>query len=226
MAIGLARMFGFRFPENFDYPYTARSIQDFWRRWHISLSTWFRDYVYLPLGGNRGGTLRTLRNLWIVFLLTGIWHGASWNFVIWGALHGAFLTIERLLARSPLAALPVPALLRHAYALAVVMLAWVFFRADTLGEATAFLRALAGLGAQDEHSIDLNGHESALLVLAIALALGLFPWLRERLAPLRTASARIGVDGWLRAATLGVVLVACLMSLAVGQYNPFIYFRF
>lgn len=119
MAIGLGRLFGFRFPENFRYPYSAGSIQDFWRRWHISLSTWFRDYVYIPLGGNRRGEARTLVNLWIVFLLTGIWHGASWNFVIWGALHGAFLMVERFGRHS---AIVVPRIVRMAYVMFVVML--------------------------------------------------------------------------------------------------------
>ena len=128
MAIGLARMFGFRFPENFNYPYSATSIQDFWRRWHMTLSAWFRDYVYIPLGGNRFGSWETARNLWIVFFLTGAWHGASWNFIIWGLWHGLFLSLERV---APVAAVleRMPRVLRTGYVLLVVLIGWVFFRA-------------------------------------------------------------------------------------------------
>ena len=166
MAIGLGRMFGFRFPENFRWPYIADSVQEFWRRWHISLSTWFRDYLYIPLGGNRVSPARRYCNLVTVFFLCGLWHGASWNFVIWGLWHGTFLVIERVTsnrgergarrktfvsANSASSAvrrgvLDWP-LWRHAYTMLVVMIGWVFFRADTLPGAMAFLRAMAGLSA-------------------------------------------------------------------------------
>ena len=130
MAIGLARMFGFRFPENFNYPYAATSIQDFWRRWHMTLSAWFRDYLYIPLGGNRFGSWSTARNLLIVFFLTGAWHGASWNFLIWGLWHGLFLSLERI---APVARVleRMPRVLRTGYVLLVVLVGWVFFRAPT-----------------------------------------------------------------------------------------------
>ena len=160
MAIGLGRMFGFRFPENFRWPYIATSVTAFWRRWHISLSTWFRDYLYIPLGGNRVSPARRYRNLVTVFFLCGLWHGASWNFVIWGLWHGSFLVIERVLhaiARqiSPrrdhaIAAHPESLawpIWPHVYTLVVVMIGWVFFRAETLPGAIAFLRSLAGLTA-------------------------------------------------------------------------------
>ena len=143
MAIGLGRMFGFHFLENFRYPYAARSVTDFWRRWHISLSSWFRDYVYIPLGGNRQGELRMYLNLMTVFFLCGLWHGASWNFVAWGLFHGAFLVIERMGLGKLLASLP--AAFGHVYTLAVVLVGWVFFRAETLGQAIEFLRAMAFL---------------------------------------------------------------------------------
>ena len=145
MAIGLARMFGFRFPENFNYPYAATSIQDFWRRWHITLSAWFRDYVYIPLGGNRFGAWTTVRNLWIVFFLTGAWHGASWNFIIWGLWHGLFLSLERL----PIVATLLdrtPRVLRTGYVLLVVLIGWVFFRAPTLDAALHYLGRMFGIG--------------------------------------------------------------------------------
>ena len=133
MAIGLGRLFGFEFLENFNYPYIAESMRDFWRRWHISLSTWFRDYLYIPLGGNRGSSLRTYLNLWTVFLLCGLWHGASWNFIIWGALHGASLVIERIGWHKYLDRLWRP--LRHLYTLGIVMIGWVFFRSESLSHA-------------------------------------------------------------------------------------------
>ena len=129
MAIGLGKMFGFHIHENFNHPYTATSIKDFWRRWHISLSTWFKEYLYIPLGGNREGTLKTYRNLMIVFFLTGLWHGASWNFVIWGLFHGTFLVLERIF---PIEKILHFRLLKSIYTLLVVIVAWVFFRAETL----------------------------------------------------------------------------------------------
>ena len=128
MAIGLGRMFGFRFPENFRWPYAAQTVQEFWRRWHISLSAWFRDYLYVPLGGNRLSIARTYVNLVVVFFLCGLWHGASWTFVVWGLLHGAFLALERVGLATAVKRLP--RVLRHGYLLGTVMIGWVFFRAE------------------------------------------------------------------------------------------------
>jgi alginate O-acetyltransferase complex protein AlgI len=227
MAIGLARMFGFRFPENFNYPYTARSIQDFWRRWHISLSTWFRDYVYIPLGGNRLGPRRTFLNLWIVFLLTGFWHGASWNFLIWGAIHGFFLMAERLLMSSPLGRLRLPSIAQHLYTLFVIMLAWVFFRIEVLADATAFIALLFGHAATNATAQPYDFrqalHISALFIIALAIAFGAYARLRllwtQRLQVLE-------IDGLLRTLVALPLLGLCMMMLALGQYNPFIYFRF
>jgi len=141
MAIGLGHMMGFSFPANFNRPYTAQSVTDFWHRWHMTLSRWFRDYLYVPLGGNRHGTVRIYANLAAVFLLCGLWHGAAWNFVAWGAWHGLFLVLERagLLAwRSRV--------LRHVYLLLVVIFGWVLFRADGLGHAAAYMTAMLGAG--------------------------------------------------------------------------------
>ena len=152
MAIGLGRMFGFRFPENFRWPYIAETVQGFWRRWHMSLSTWFRDYLYVPLGGNRHSAARVYVNLVIVFFLCGLWHGASWNFVIWGLFHGAFLVVERLGLAGRVMRLWRP--LRHAYVLLVVMIGWVFFRADTLPAAIGFLKAMGGTAG--EHARHLH----------------------------------------------------------------------
>jgi alginate O-acetyltransferase complex protein AlgI len=148
MAVGMGKMFGFEFLENFRYPYTAQSLRDFWRRWHISLSTWFRDYLYYPLGGNRGSAVRTGLNLGLVFFLCGLWHGAAWTFVIWGLYHGLFLVLERTRLGSFLERLP--RLFRHGYALLVVGIGWVFFRAENVSAAGHYLYALAGLGRVSE----------------------------------------------------------------------------
>ncbi len=163
MAIGLMRLFGFRVLENFNYPYVARSIREFWRRWHISLSNWFRDYVYLPLGGNRRGRARGYANLVIVFLLCGLWHGASWNFVLWGAWHGVFLVVERaglgpVLDRRPR--------IGHVYALLVVMAGWVLFRSDSLAHAAGFYGALLGEDAGNPLRVPLLQFLDPLLALA------------------------------------------------------------
>ena len=226
MAIGLMRMFGFRILENFNYPYVSRSIREFWRRWHISLSNWFRDYLYVPLGGNRRGRRREYANLVVVFLLCGLWHGASWPFVLWGAWHGVFLVGERagfgrVLARAPV--------LSHAYALAAVMLGWVLFRCDTLVHAGAFYGALAGFAAGDPARMPLaqwlDPLTLAALVVAVAFALPLAPaigrW-RDR----RSLAAGGAWVMTLDVAWLGVLLVAAAAFLAAGTYNPFIYFRF
>jgi alginate O-acetyltransferase complex protein AlgI len=232
MAIGLGRMFGFRFPENFRHPYVAGTVQDFWRRWHISLSTWFRDYVYVPLGGNRVSPVRTYVNLVIVFFLCGLWHGASWNFVLWGLFHGTFLVIERGGVAGRIERLWAP--LRHAYLLLVVMVGWVFFRADTLTQAITFLRAMAGRpGALPTPYAPAYYLTPEVLLALAAGVIGSTPivpalarW-RERVA---ARNAGPSVIGWsLDAAetvALGAVLVASMMQVAARTYNPFIYFRF
>uniref|UniRef100_E6VKA7 Probable alginate O-acetylase AlgI n=1 Tax=Rhodopseudomonas palustris (strain DX-1) TaxID=652103 RepID=E6VKA7_RHOPX len=240
MAIGLARLFGFTFLENFNYPYLARSMQEFWRRWHISLSNWLRDYLYIPLGGNRVSPWRIYFNLATVFLLCGLWHGANWTFVVWGLIHGLFLILERLGLAALLAR--TPRLVQHAYTLAVVSLAWVFFRAADLTQAVAYLRAMAGFGA----GWSLNFLSEIDPLVAICLVLGglasasLFSPLtsdwrlrrnqREgRLDP-GIGSLQLDRDGALMlGARLVVLLTVGLLAagqVAAGTYNPFIYFRF
>jgi alginate O-acetyltransferase complex protein AlgI len=229
MAIGLGRMFGFRFPENFRWPYIAETVQGFWRRWHMSLSTWFRDYLYVPLGGNRHAAGRVYVNLVIVFFLCGLWHGASWNFVIWGLFHGAFLVIERLGLAERVMRLWRP--LRHAYVLAVVMIGWVFFRADTLPAAIGFLKALGGAGGRMPDIYTFGWYLTPDVSIAlVAGAIGSAP-IVPALAAWRD---RVGGDerrlrlAWSPAATaaLAVLLVASIMQIAARTYNPFIYFRF
>jgi alginate O-acetyltransferase complex protein AlgI len=226
MAIGLGLALGFAFPRNFRLPYTARSITEFWRRWHISLSQWLRDYLYIPLGGNRGSAAATYRNLWLVFLLCGLWHGANWTFVIWGAHHGAFLVIERAwlgraLARAPL-------LLARLYALVAVMTGWVWFRARDFDHAAAFFASLAGVHGWSDLSmathIVLNPATLAALAIGGVLALvtidvrRLFDWLPRRVV----GPARATAD------TLATILFfgLSLLSVAAGSYSPFLYFRF
>src|SRR3954451_9725150 len=184
MAIGIARMFGFRFPENFNYPYSAVSIQDFWRRWHMTLSAWFRDYVYIPLGGSRGGFWPTARNLWIVFLLCGAWHGASWNFIIWGMWHGLFLSIERIgIVERTLSC--TPAVLRNIYVLVVVLVGWVFFRSLTLDQALDMLTRMFGLHQGSQTTLSLSSSVAAptmeLIVAAACFSYPVWPYLQTTL---------------------------------------------
>ncbi len=233
MAIGLARLFGFQFPENFNYPYISQSITEFWRRWHMSLSNWFRDYLYIPLGGNRRGPVRTYFNLFLVFLLCGLWHGANWTFVFWGLYHGFFLIVERLGLGALLARLWRP--LRHAYALLVILVGWVFFRADTLAQARAVLSAMAGFASGDPavHNLGLYVTPGLVAVLVVAVAVSmplqaLYTRWRGRLAALHGNGAGLA-HGLLAAAETGaftVLLVASLARVAADTYNPFIYFRF
>jgi len=227
MAIGLARMFGFTFPENFAHPYAARSVTEFWRRWHMSLSRWFRDYLYVPLGGNRRGRLRTYTNLVTVFFLCGLWHGAEWTFVAWGLYHGAFLVMERGPLGRWVDALSTP--LRHGYLVLVVMIGWVFFRATTFTSALEYLSAMMGRSPAVGSTIDALLWLEPWQVLAFgAGVVGSLPWaprgreLRERIMhPL----AR-GTLACAETAALAVVLFASALMLAAGTYNPFIYFRF
>ena len=235
MAIGLGRMFGFRFPENFRWPYVARSVQGFWRRWHLSLSTWFRDYLYIPLGGNRVSLAKQYRNLVTVFFLCGLWHGASWNFVIWGLWHGVFLVVERIAGqrsipnpqpiRNPQSAIRITdwPIWSHLYAMLVVMIGWVFFRADTLAGAVAFLKAMAGLTTAAPAMYTVGWYLTPELWLALAAgAIGSTPWV-----PALAQRVRSGVTVELAsAAALGALLFASIMQMAARTYNPFIYFRF
>jgi alginate O-acetyltransferase complex protein AlgI len=227
MAIGLARLFGFRFLENFNYPYIARSVTEFWRRWHISLSNWFRDYLYVPLGGNRVGPARLYFNLVIVFFLCGLWHGASWTFVIWGLLHGFFLVLERVGLRRLLERAWVP--LRHAYCLTVVVVTWVFFRADTFPQAKAMLAAMIGQGhssgAVRTASSFVDNMQLAAAAVAVVGSMPLLRWL-EGVRRARVSAAVTIAWELARVVGLSVVLLGCALRLSAGTYNPFIYFRF
>jgi alginate O-acetyltransferase complex protein AlgI len=230
MAIGLGRMFGFHFLENFNYPYISRSITEFWRRWHISLSTWFRDYLYIPLGGNRGSSARTYFNLALVFFLCGLWHGASWNFVVWGLFHGALLILERLglgrLLRNAVAPLG------HIYVLLMVMVGWVFFRAATLHDSFAYIAAMfghaQGAGIEYHAGMHLNAEIWVTLIIGFIGATPFLPTLSAALTA-RGALAAPALRQSVAAAGISfhaMILWLSTLSLASGTHNPFIYFRF
>jgi alginate O-acetyltransferase complex protein AlgI len=225
MAIGLGNIFGFRFPENFNYPYLADSITDFWRRWHISLGTWFRAYVYIPLGGNRRGTLLHVRNILIVWMLTGIWHGASWNFLVWGLYFAAFLLLEKFVLHKIL--LRLARFWRRIYTLLVVLFGWVLFEFDSMAQGLAFLRAMLGLGRamlfDQQFLYLLSGH---LIILLLAL-IGVTEWPRKLGQRLLAGSGRSRpLVAWLDLTALVLFVLLSTAFLVDSSYNPFLYFRF
>jgi alginate O-acetyltransferase complex protein AlgI len=220
MAIGLGIVLGFTFPRNFRMPYTSLSITEFWRRWHMSLSSWLRDYLYIPLGGNRGSNAQTYRNLVMVFLLCGLWHGANWTFVLWGAWHGAFLVIERLGLGSALARLQTPA--RWAYALIAVMGGWVLFRSADLSNAIGYYASLVGRNGLSEISFDMHDalNDRAIMTLIIGCVLAVAPrWPARWSAPF---AVRAPAD----VALTFALLIFSMITVAAGAYSPFLYFRF
>lgn len=224
IAVGLGVVFGFSLPRNFDRPYRSRSITEFWRRWHITLSAWFRDYLYIPLGGNRHGAARTYRNLVVVFLLCGLWHGASWTFVLWGLWHGLFLVLERAGLKRVLSRLPAP--FAWGYAILVVMIGWVLFRAPSLGAAIRVWRGMIGMnGAVIAIGPDLARvlTPSLLGLMAVGFLLSIFS-----LKPIRrlwpSRAARFG--GLLDGAAVCALLALSLLAVAGGGYSPFLYYRF
>jgi alginate O-acetyltransferase complex protein AlgI len=220
MAIGLARMLGFSLRENFNAPYTARSITDFWRRWHISLTTWIRDYLYVPLGGNRGGPWRTYLNLWICFLASGLWHGASWNFVLWGAYNGLFLMFDRLFLARVLDKLG--AVLSIAITLVIVLFGWAIFRCGTLGHIAGFMVALTDW---THGGIDLVLPPDVPALMVVGIVCSLVP----ALPVWRKLELSYDASGWLRAGTAVVLLSCYVLGVARATampFKPFIYFRF
>ena len=206
MAIGLGELFGFHFQENFNYPYRSKSMTEFWRRWHISLGTWFREYVYIPLGGSRKGMKRQLLNLLIVWCLTGLWHGASWNFLVWGLYFGVFLTAEKLFLLRRLEALP--GWVSHAYCLIFVAVSWVIFAFDSMADVCTYVKSMFGLGSGGwigEAALYYGETWGVFFVVCALCSLGIFKMKR---------------------AFLPVLFAASICFLAGGTYNPFLYFRF
>lgn len=226
MAVGLGLMFGFRLPENFNYPYVAKSIREFWQRWHISLSNWFRDYLYVPLGGNRVGSQRVCMNLMIVFLLCGLWHGASWQFIAWGAYHGTFLGAERAFLGKFLETVAAP--FRHIYVFFVVLFGWVLFRADNIAHAATYYSAMFGLNKAASHAPLLDGRYLTtelgfVMLIGGMLAFAGYAKLRDYCA---TRPPIVVPYMATRTAWCVALLVLCVFEIASTTYNPFIYFRF
>jgi alginate O-acetyltransferase complex protein AlgI len=224
MAIGLGRMLGFRLPENFNRPYSSVSITDFWRRWHMSLSRWFRDYLYIPLGGNRGTPARTYLNLYIVFFLTGLWHGANWTFVVWGLYHGSFLALERATGWRELADARLQ-VLRRAATFFVVLVGWVLFRASDLGQAGHILRAMfvpdiSGFPA----AVSTAANHQATVLLVLGAAIVLVP--RGFVTGRYLDEARSRVSNVARVAIAGVGAPYAAILVAAGTFSPFLYYRF
>lgn len=229
MAIGLGKMFGFHFKENFNYPYISASIQEYWRRWHISLSSWFRDYVYIPLGGNRKGKARAILNRIIVFFLTGFWHGANWTFVLWGAFHGLFLLVE--------AAIPqirkLPKVILHIYTLLAVTLGFVIFRADSISEAFLFIgKMFGGFGssaAMTSFALQAITPYFVVMLIVAIICCGPISKMINPIKQLETKEVLTAEERRIQILTFVLswaLLAWCIIRLAGGSYNPFIYFRF
>ena len=222
MAIGLGKMFGFDFPENFNLPYISKSITEFWRRWHISLSSWFKEYIYIPLGGNRKGKVRTYINLWIVFLVTGIWHGAAWNFVLWGLFHGLFIFIERLGFEK---FLKKHKIISRIYTLLVVVTGWVLFRSDSLSNALIYLKKMFIPSIKNVGSLTfpvLDGKIIFVLIVAILFS-GI---IRSFYSILKNKTNIEKKTKILEPVVILTLFLFCIMTLISDTYNPFIYFKF
>ncbi len=225
MAIGMGKMLGFTFHENFRYPLTAVSVTDFWRRWHISLSTWFRDYVYIPLGGNRKGRLCHLRNIAVVWTLTGLWHGASWNFVLWGIYYGILLSLEKYVWGKKLEKLP--GIIRHGYALLIVVFGFTVFAITDFGELGNYIGKLFGMAGNqfaDTYFLWYLRNNGLLLIIACALACPIYPQICERAGKLGIKGKRaLSIAAGVGSICLLLLSIACLVG---DTYNPFLYFRF
>lgn len=224
MAIGLGRIFGFHFLENFNYPYISKSITEFWRRWHISLSSWFKDYVYIPLGGNRVGKIKLLRNILIVWLLTGFWHGASWNFIVWGLMFGIILIIEKLWFNKYLEKLP--NILKRIYVLFIVMISFIIFRADNLSEAFKIINGLFGFNKDVFiNKITIYNLKNYFVVILIAI-LAATPILKNLIIKLKKNKKANYLINLLEPFYIVFLLIIVTAYLIDNSYNPFLYFRF
>ena len=225
MAIGMGWMLGFHFNENFNYPLSSISVTDFWRRWHISLSTWFRDYVYIPLGGNRKGVLKQLRNMAVVWFLTGLWHGAAWNFVLWGIYYGILLAFEKFIWGKGLAKLP--KLVQHLYALLIVVFGFVIFTFDDMAALRTYLTSMLGMAGNPLFGTEVFwylGNYGVVLIASCILAFPVYPWLKAKISCMGTAvttiTSALSMLGYM---ALFLLATAYLVN---DTYNPFLYFRF
>lgn len=224
MAIGLGRMFGFHFLENFNYPYISKSITEFWRRWHMSLSSWFRDYVYIPLGGNRKGTIILVRNIFIVWALTGIWHGANWTFVIWGLMFGIMLIIEKLFLTKHLEKMP--SILQRIYVLFTVMISFIIFNANSIGEAWNNIIGLFGANGESLINASTVYYLKSYLVVLVIAIIGSTPLLKNIIEKLKTKTNANKIINLLEPIAMASILIIVTAYLVDNSYNPFLYFRF
>lgn len=224
MAIGLGRMFGFHFLENFNYPYISKSITEFWRRWHMSLSSWFRDYVYIPLGGNRKGTIILVRNIFIVWVLTGIWHGANWTFVIWGLMFGIMLIIEKLFLTKHLEKMP--SILQRIYVLFTVMISFIIFNANSIGEAWNNIIGLFGANGESLINASTVYYLKSYLVVLVIAIIGSTPLLKNIIEKLKTKTNANKIINLLEPIAMASILIIVTAYLVDNSYNPFLYFRF
>lgn len=219
MAIGLGKMFGFDIAENFNFPYIAKSIREFWTRWHISLSIWFRDYLYIPLGGSRGSTLFTMRNLIIVFFITGLWHGASWSFVIWGLFHGFFMLLERVGFDKILKR--IPSIFQHIYMLLIVVFGWVLFRIENWSDAIFLQKTMLGFNESDSlftlYSV-MNPYYWTLFCIALVCSLPVFSFIKVK----KTGATFMSIERF----SILIIFILSIVEMANSTHNPFIYFRF
>ncbi len=227
MAIGLARMFGFKFPENFNYPYISKSIGEFWTRWHMTLYRWFRDYVYIPIGGNRCSPFKNYFNIIFVFFLTGMWHGAGWHYIVWGLIQGFFIITERFKEGLIMKYLWWP--LKHVYALLAIMIGWVFFRSENLGYAFAFLEKMFIYNSHPaiEYrplSFFINNERVLAIVIGILISMGIVNKMKQRIMSL--SKSFILIIESLRLVYLFAILIISMLYVVFLTYNPFIYFRF
>ena len=224
MAIGLGRMFGFHFLENFNYPYISKSITEFWRRWHMSLSSWFRDYVYIQLGGNRKGTIILVRNIFIVWALTGIWHGANWTFVIWGLMYGIMLIIEKLFLTKHLEKMP--SILQRIYVLFTVMISFIIFNANSIGEAWNNIIGLFGANGESLINASTVYYLKSYLVVLVIAIIGSTPLLKNIIEKLKTKTNANKIINLLEPIAMASILIIVTAYLVDNSYNPFLYFRF
>ncbi len=222
MAIGLATMFGFDFEKNFDYPYMSTSVSEFWRRWHVSLGAWFRDYIYIPLGGSRVSTVKIIRNLLVVWCLTGIWHGASWNYIFWGLYYGGLLILEKFVLKSLLEY--IPGFIKHIFTLILVLIGWVFFFSTSLGSAFMWLGRMFGIGAAGFVDATAKYYLSGSWIIVLLGAIGSFPFAAKQGNNLLRGKGKLMV--YLSVVWFAVLLVLCIAGMMSSTYSSFLYFQF
>lgn len=225
MAIGLGKVFGFEFQENFDHPYASKSVREYWRRWHISLSQFFRDYVYIPLGGSRKGQARRLINVMIVWLLTGIWHGAAWTYIIWGAIYGVIIIVEGLIPSKESDKKPVnrvKSILSHVYTMFTITVLFVLFRSEGISRAGMYYKNMIGIGSNgfiDEGFVFLLKNYLLIIIAAIVFSLPVVPWIKKKCGGNKVVKA-------VSAVILAAGVIVCVSYIYMGSYNPFLYFMF